>query len=110
MPTWMCRLSLIALVWAVAGAPPGAAPSAESVAPSGGQRRTEFVLTLKGAGLADARELLLYEPGVICAGVKAVSETEVQVRLKAAADCPLGGHPFRLRTARGISELRTFRV
>src|SRR5262245_228303 len=91
-------------------APAAAGPSVESVAPAGGQRGTEFALTLSGSGLADAKELLLYSPGVSCAEVKAVSENEVRVRLKAAADCPLGGHALRLRTARGLSELRTFRI
>ena len=75
-----------------------------------GQRGTEFPMRLVGAGLADAVELMLYSPGVTCVDLKAASDNEISVQLKAAAECPLGSHAFRLRTKQGISELHTFRV
>jgi hypothetical protein len=85
-------------------------PSVENVAPAVGQRGTEFKLRLVGAGLADAADLLLYSPGVAFLKMEAPSDNEVTACLRAAADCPLGTHPFRLRTKRGLSELRVFRV
>jgi len=86
------------------------APSIENVAPAVGQRGTEFRLRLVGAGLADAADLLLYSPGVNFLRMEAPSDNEVTAWLRAAADCPLGTHAFRLRTKRGLSELRIFRV
>jgi hypothetical protein len=85
------------------------APSIESVAPGVSQRGAEFQLRLVGAGLEEAADLMLYFPGVVCTGIQA-SENEATATLRAAADCPLGSHPFRLRTKQGISELRVFRV
>ncbi len=85
-------------------------PSVESVAPGVGQRGTEFTLKLVGARLDKPDELLLYNTGVSVVKLAAASENEVTVTLKAAADCPLGEHPFRVRTAGGVSELRVFRV
>lgn len=87
-----------------------AGPSLESVSPGIGQRGNEFELRIVGAGLNDAEECLLYSPGVTCLGLTAPSENELKIRLKAAADCRLGSHSFRVRTKQGLSELRTFRV
>ena len=86
------------------------APSIESVAPGVGQRGTEFQLRLKGAGLADAAEVMLYSSRVACIGLEVASDNEVTARMRADEDCPLGSHPFRLRTKQGLSELRIFRV
>jgi hypothetical protein len=87
-----------------------APPTVVAVAPGVGQRGTEFTLTLTGARLTGAEELLLYEPGVVCAGVTVASPTEVTATLRAAPDCRLGTYSFRLRTRGGASEARTFRV
>ena len=67
-------------------------------------------MKLVGAGFTDAPELMLYSPAVTCVGLQASSDNELLVRLKLAADCPLGTHAFRVRSKRGISELRAFRV
>ena len=87
-----------------------AGPSVESISPGIGQRDSEFTLKLVGAGLNDASEVLLYSPDVACVDLKAVSDNELSVRLRASSDCRLGSHPFRVRTPHGISELRIFRV
>ncbi len=87
-----------------------AAPAIESVAPGVGQRGSEFALTFVGAGFTDKSEIVLYKPGMTCVAVKATSENELVATLKAAPDCPLGSHPFRVRTSQGLSELRIFRV
>jgi hypothetical protein len=87
-----------------------AATSVERVFPGVGQRGTEFEIDLFGSGFADAEEVLLYSPGVSFVGLKPGSDTELKVRLKAAEDCPLGSHAFRVRGRSGISELHTFRI
>uniref|UniRef100_A0A7C4LLU6 Peptidase n=1 Tax=Schlesneria paludicola TaxID=360056 RepID=A0A7C4LLU6_9PLAN len=85
-------------------------PSVESVSPGIGQRGTAFELRLVGAGFSDVEEILFYRHGVTCLEILPDSDNELTLRLQAAEDCPLGSHPFRLRTRRGVSELRTFRV
>jgi hypothetical protein len=87
-----------------------AIPSVESVSPGIGQRGTEFELRLVGAGFNDAEEVLFYRRGVTCLEVLPESENELKLRLRAVDDCPLGSHPFRIRTRRGLSELKTLRV
>jgi hypothetical protein len=102
----LCVLAALCGESALLAAP----PSVESVAPGVGQRGTEFTLKLVGARLDKPEELHLYNTGVSVVKLTAASENEVAVTLKAAADCPLGEQPFRVRTAGGVSELRVFRV
>jgi hypothetical protein len=87
-----------------------AVPTVESVTPAVGQRGTVFTLTLTGARLTGAEELLLYEPGVVCTRLTVASANEVRATLRAAADCRLGTYSFRLRSRGGVSEVRTFRI
>jgi hypothetical protein len=101
---------LLFAVLRTAAALEAAPPSIESVASGVGQRGADFEMRLAGAGLDDAREAMLYTPGVTCLGLNSSSAGGLSVRLRASADCPLGSHAFRVRTSRGLSELRTFRV
>jgi len=81
-----------------------------SVRPLGGQRGTEVVVDLTGARLGDAREVMVYQPGVRATKVEVVHDTHVRATLAVAADARLGIYDLRLRTATGLSELRTFNV
>jgi hypothetical protein len=87
-----------------------ASPSLGGIAPRGGQRGTEIVLTFNGARLGDTQEVLLYSPGFAVSKVEVVNDNQIKAVVKIAPDCRLGEHAFRLRTATGISELRTFWV
>ncbi len=87
-----------------------ASPSLGSVSPSGAQRGTEEVVLFGGARMADAQEVLIYYPGISVKKLEVVSDAQVKVTLAIAADCRLGEHLFRIRTASGISEARTFWV
>jgi hypothetical protein len=98
-------LSLL-LAAGVAAAP----PAVEGVAPLAGQRGMEFTLTLAGGRLTDAQSVLFYQPGLTCTKLTATSETELVATVRAAADCPLGEHAFRVVTKGGASELRTVGV
>ncbi|MFO0925819.1 MAG: hypothetical protein U0736_02135 [Gemmataceae bacterium] len=80
------------------------------VSPRGAQRGTEVAVVLSGARLADAREVLFYSPGFQVAKLETVNDATVKATVKVAADAALGEHSLRVRTASGISELRTFWV
>src|ERR1700735_3689789 len=83
-------------------------PSMTAIRPIGGQRGTELEVTLSGDRLADAKEILFYQPGISVTKIVPVNNNSVKATLKIAADAPLGIHDLRLRTASGISEHRTF--
>ena len=85
-------------------------PRCGAIRPVGGQRGTELEITLSGARLGDAQEILYYQPGIATLSLKKVDDNNVRAKIKIAADCTLGLHDMRVRTATGISELRTFSV
>ncbi len=88
----------------------GASPTLGSILPRGAQRGTEITVTLNGNNLADAQELMAYYPGITVSKFEPANNNQAKATLKIAADCRLGEHAFRVRTATGISDLRTFWV
>lgn len=112
-------LLLAAAVTAHAGT-----PRVARVTPPGGQRGTDVTVELIGRNLDEPREVFFYEPGITVEAVEKVETilapngkpapvdpgTRVRVKLKLAADCPLGAHGLRLRTADGLSEYHRFFV
>jgi hypothetical protein len=87
-----------------------ASPALSAIRPVGGQRGTELEITLSGARLGDAQEIIYYQPGITTVSLKKLDDNSVRAKIKIAPDCLLGLHDVRLRTATGISELRTFSV
>ena len=87
-----------------------ASPSLTAIRPLGAQRGTEVELNLTGARLADAKEILFYQPGIAVTNLVVVSDAHVKATVKLAPDCRLGLYDLRLRTATGISELRNISV
>ncbi len=87
-----------------------AAPRIADVNPGVGQRGTSFELQIEGSGFSDDASLLFYRPGLTTTGIKIESETVLIASLQAEADCALGNHAFRVRTNRGLSEIRIVRV
>lgn len=85
-------------------------PNLSRLSPRGGQRGTEVDVVLSGTQLKDAQELFLYKPGLDVLKLEASDDKTVKIRLKIAADAALGEHTMRLRTATGISDLKTFYV
>ncbi len=85
-------------------------PSVRGMKPVGGQRGTEVVVSLTGQRLADAQEILFYQPGITVTKIEAGKDGQATATFKIAPDAPLGLHDFRLRTATGISPLKTFSV
>jgi hypothetical protein len=87
-----------------------ASPSLGGVQPRGAQRGTEAVLTFSGGRLTDAQEVLVYYPGITVKKLEVVNDGALKVTVAIAPDCRLGEHVFRVRTASGISDARTFWV
>ncbi len=93
-----------------AAATRAASPDLQTILPRGGQRGSELEISFRGARLADAKEILVYEPGLSVEDVRVVNPGEVKARLKIAPAARLGEHVFRVRTASGVSDLRNFFV
>ena len=87
-----------------------ASPVLSNILPRGAQRGTEAEILFNGQRLEDAQELMIYEPGIEVSEFAVVNGTQVKAKLKIAADCTLGTKHIRVRTASGLSDLRTFRV
>ncbi len=87
-----------------------ASPSLGAIQPRGAQRGQEVVLDFQGGRLADAQEVLVYSPGITVKKLEVASDASVKATVAIAPDCRLGEHCFRLRTATGVSDLRTFWV
>jgi hypothetical protein len=85
-------------------------PSLGGISPRGGQRGTELAVFFNGSRLADAQEILFYSSGFTLSKLEVVNDNQVKATVQIAADCRLGEHAMRVRTASGISELRTFYV
>ena len=81
-----------------------ASPVLGGVTPRGVQRGTDAVLFFNGARLADAQEILFYYPGFTVTKLEVVNDSQVKATVKIAADCRLGEHAVRVRTATGVSE------
>jgi hypothetical protein len=92
------------------GEAPAASPALGAIQPRGAQRGTDAVLTFSGARLADAQEVLAYYPGITIKKTEVVNDATLKVAVAIAPDCRLGEHAFRVRTATGVSDLRTFWV
>ncbi len=92
-----------------------ASPQLTRILPRGAQRGTELELTFDGARLADAQEVLIYQPGVTVTKLtqptdKSAAGKQFKALVKVAPDARIGEYSMRVRTATGISELRTFYV
>jgi len=95
----------------------------ERVMPRCGQRGAVVEVTIQGVELNDVREAIFYRGGIEAVEFSpavaipprglhhgARIDQQVTCRFRIAADCPIGVHPFRLRTARELTTVSTFRV
>jgi hypothetical protein len=106
----MLRRAGLLVVLMVMPCAEAATPSLGAIRPVGGQRGTELEITLSGARLGDAQQIVYYQPGISTVALKKVDDNNIKAKIKIAADCPLGLHDLRVRTVTGISELKTFSV
>ena len=85
-------------------------PRLTGVRPVGGQRGTELDVHFTGQRLGDAREILFYQAGIAASKVEKVDDNHVKALVKIEGNAELGLVDLRVRTATGLSELRTFSV
>src|SRR5205085_9005477 len=85
-------------------------PRFTSTTPPGGQRGSELDLRFNGSRLEDAQEIVFYAPGLEVLKLASVKTNIITARVRIAKDCPIGEHLLRIRTASGLSDLRTFWV
>jgi hypothetical protein len=100
----------LSLVVIVSSAAEAATPRLRSLHPAGAQRGTEVEVSISGRRLGDAQEIVFHHPGITTTKLQVVNDAEIKATFKIAADSPLGLHDFRLRTATGLSDLRSFSV
>jgi hypothetical protein len=106
MRALLAGLSVAALVLSASAT----SPRLTGVSPAGGQRGTEVELRLTGARLDDMPEVVFVRAGIQLGKILAVKTNSIRAVARISADCPLGEHQVRVRTATGVSDLRTFWV
>jgi len=81
-------------------------PEVITITPPGVVRGTSTQITVGGARLADAKQLLFFTPGITVTSVSDATENSFKATLEVASDCPCDLHSFRVVTATGLSNLR----
>jgi len=87
-----------------------AQPSISRLEPLGVKRGEATKVTLHGARLSDAREVLTDLPGLTITEVKPLDNSKVEMTVTAAPDLVPGLYPLQLVTDSGISNLRLLGV
>jgi hypothetical protein len=105
---WVILFAFAAL--SVAPAAHAASPDLLNVVPRGGQRGTTVDVVFNGDRLGDAQEVFVYSPGVTFSSFDGKDPKKLTAKVTIAPDAPLGEHCLRVRTATGITPLRTFYV
>jgi hypothetical protein len=100
--------ALVATAAAVEAQGPG--PRVQSMLPAGGTPGSEVTVTLRGERLAKPLGALLDAPGIEVLEATSADNGSCKLRLRLAADCALGPHALRLRTASGLGNLMPFHV
>jgi hypothetical protein len=85
-------------------------PEFSTTKPNGGQRGTEFNLTLTGNRLADFENIIFMSPGFTLKNVVKVENNKVECVIAIAPTVQLGNHFMRIRTKSGMSHARQFFV
>jgi hypothetical protein len=99
--------SLISALLLSAGSLLAADPRLSIVLPRGVQRGAEHVLTFSGQRLADAEEILFYQPGFEVLEITSDNPNRCKVKVKVAADTRLGEHVVQVRCKSGVSDYHT---
>lgn len=104
------KLALTSLFAFTAAASAGFSPVLNGILPRGGQRGTEMEVVFAGQRIGDVQEILCYEPGITISDLKAKDDNNVTAKVTIAPDARLGEYSMRLRTAGGLSILKSFFV
>ncbi|MSR66290.1 MAG: peptidase [Pedosphaera sp.] len=106
----MKKRIILGLVCVFALAAQAVDPRLSVITPPGIQIGTESELVFSGSRLADIQEVLFYRPGITVIKIEEAKDTVVRVKVKVETTCRLGEQLVRVRTASGLSDLRTFYV
>jgi hypothetical protein len=87
-----------------------ASPDFSVVTPRGAQRGTEADIVLHGARLNDAKEILFYQPGITVTKLDTADQGNLKAHIQISKDAAIGEYPLRIRTATGLTDIRTFFV
>jgi hypothetical protein len=101
-------LATLACLTAVASA--GFTPVLTLVSPRGAQRGTEVEVTFSGDRMDDIQEVMFYEPGISVSNIQPHDGKKPKAKFTIAPDARLGEYSLRVRTASGVTELRSFYV
>ncbi|WAC17909.1 PPC domain-containing protein [Luteolibacter sp. SL250] len=104
------KLALTSLFAFTAAASAGFSPVLSGILPRGGQRGTEMEVIFAGQRIGDVQEILCYEPGITISDLKSKDDNNVTAKVTIAPDARLGEYSMRLRTAGGLSILKSFYV
>lgn len=104
-----CRIVAISAFFGAVATLFAASPRLNSLSPAGGQSGSNVEVRFSGARFDAAPEILFTEPG-IQSRLESARTNQVRAILSLAPDCRLGEHQLRIRTAGGLTELRTFWV
>jgi hypothetical protein len=102
--------ALILILLALTGPLSAFTPVLNLVHPRGGQRGSEMEVNFHGERLEGVEEALFYQPGLTLSAIEIRNPKHVVARLTIAPDALLGEHSLRLRTTRGLTQLRSFWV
>jgi hypothetical protein len=106
----LAKFASVALIASLALCALAASPELQFTLPRGAQRGGDADLVVQGNRLSDAKDLLFYSPGITVTDLQPVDAQHVKVHIHVANDARVGEYLMRIRTATGISELRTFYV
>ena len=104
---------MIVVAWCAAAfsAAEAASPRLDHLQPQGGQRGTEVAVTLIGGRIGqEPQQVLFYDPGIELKSIERIDDNQAKATFAIAADCQPGIHGIRVRTATGLTNLRTFHV
>ncbi len=87
-----------------------AAPTIGRIVPAGATQGSEVEVLVFGTNLHEP-QTLFFEDGIVQqTKIESVNDKQLKVVLNVPKDAPFGNHRFRIRTKKGLSQLRTFRV
>ena len=87
-----------------------AAPTIGKIVPAGATQGSEVEVLVFGTNLHEP-QALFFEDGIVQqTKIESVNDKQLKVVLNVPKDAPFGNHRFRIRTKKGLSLLRTFRV
>ena len=119
-----CHTTIALLVFLGAQCFAGQNRNIEVLRPRSGQRGTTVEVILEGRDISRPKEILFYRPGIKAIDFEELPRRKrlislhhggfvrdrIKCRFVIAADCPIGEHALRLRTADTLSTVATFWV